>query len=98
MQHLATLTGTGSLSTREAGSSIATYRIAIYRHMSGPEQGRTVTQGVLAAEGWALVVARIEGSAVLVLDNGEKVDIRLTDMGASDTTAIFILTGKLPTF
>ena len=98
MQRLATLAGTGWLRTREAGSAVATYRIVIYRRVSGPKQGEIVTDGVLAAEGWVLVVARVEGSAVLVLDTGETVDIRLTRMGASDTTALFILTGELPAF
>ncbi|QJP14693.1 hypothetical protein G3545_14190 [Starkeya sp. ORNL1] len=98
MHHLATLSGTGSLLTREAASAVATYRIAIYRHTSGPQQGVTVTQGVLATAPWAVVAARNDGSAILMLDTGEAVDVRFVDLGASDTTAIFILTGKLPAF
>ena len=98
MQHLATLAGTGTLLTREAGSALATYRIALYRRLSGPEQGQIVTEGVLASAPWAVTVARIDGVAVLVLDTGETVDIRITKMGATDTTALFILSGKLPAF
>lgn len=98
MHHLATLSGTGSLLTREAASAVATYRIAIYRHDSGPQQGVTVAQGVLATAPWAVVAARNEGNCILMLDTGEAVDIRFIDLGASDTTAIFVLTGNLPMF
>lgn len=98
MQHLATLAGTGWLRTRDTGSSVATYRLEIYRHASGPEHGRVVTNGVIAAEGWALTVARVEGAAVLVQETGEPLDVRLTGMGVSETTAKFIVTGKIPAF
>jgi hypothetical protein len=97
MQHVATLSGDGWLRTRETGSAAATYRIEIYRHTGGPEHGRLVTHGVIAAEGWALAVARLEGAAVLVQQTGEAIDVRLTSMG-SDTTAFFVVTGKMPTF
>ncbi len=98
MQLIATLTGTGWLRTKEAGSAVATYRLDIYRETSGAEQGQWVTRGVLAAEAWALVVAKIDRTAVLVLDTGEPVDVRLIDLGASDTTSNFIVSGKMPAF
>ena len=98
MQLIATLTGTGWLRTKEAGSAVATYRLDIYQQTSGAEQGIWVTRGVLAAEAWALVVAKIDRTAVLLLDTGEPIDIRLIDLGASDTTSNFVVSGKMPAF
>jgi hypothetical protein len=97
MEQLATLAGHGWLRTRESGSANAAYRIVIWRRSSGPEQGHLVTDGVLCSEAWALVVARLEGTAELLLDSGEAIDVRLTSL-ATDTAANFIIVGKMPGF
>ncbi len=69
----------------------------ISRLTSGPEQGQLVTDGVLASEAWALVVARVEGTAELLLESGEAIDIRPTGL-ATDTAARFLVVGKMPGF
>lgn len=97
MQDLITLVGKGRLITSQAGSARATYRLSISRLTSGAEHGSTVTAGELESEPWAVVVARIEGAAVLMLEGGEAIDIRLTGHPA-DEVAAFIVTGRLPTF
>lgn len=97
MQHLVTLVGEGLLFTRQAGSARARYRLSISRLTSGAEQGSLVTAGELESEPWAVVVARVDGAAVLMLADGEAIDIRLTGHPA-DEVATFIVTGKMPTF
>ena len=63
MQLISTLTGTGWLRTKEAGSAVANYRLNIYRQTSGPEHGQFVTRGVLAAgpgrSWWGRSIARL---------------------------------------
>jgi hypothetical protein len=97
MQHLITLVGKGRLITRQAGSARATYRLSISRLTSGSECGNTVTAAELESEPWAVVVARIDGAAVLMLEGGEVIEIRLTGHTA-DEVASFIVTGRLLTF
>jgi hypothetical protein len=56
-----------------------------------------VTAAELESEPWAVVVARIDGAAVLMLEGGEVIEIRLTGHTA-DEVASFIVTGRLLTF
>ncbi|QJP14644.1 hypothetical protein G3545_13940 [Starkeya sp. ORNL1] len=96
MQHLKTLAGNGWLRTRDAGSVQGRYQIVISRRMTGPERGQLATRGSLTSEPWALVVARVDGSAVLILETGEALDIRLTGLALTDGDANFVVAGKMP--
>jgi hypothetical protein len=77
-------------------SSTARYQIDISQRVTGPAAGVLVGSGIVAAEMLTMIEARTAGRAVLVLSNGESIDIQLQDFFGPE--AAFTVRGRFPTF
>jgi len=88
MQEVTLLAGAGWLRAINFGSSTAEYSLSICREETG--RGELVGQGTLGCDIATMIEVQAAGRGVLVLANGETVNIALTRSGAgrADFTVI----------
>jgi hypothetical protein len=94
MPHLTSLIGVGQLFTQQAGATGVRYRVAISQCVGNSGQEQISMEGELEATPLAIAAAQAEGAAVLVLEDGQSIDIRLGDC-IGDGFASFIVVGSV---